>query len=388
MRVACLSYSAIPSRTANAVHIMKMCQAFASLKHEVTLYARFGDEPAQDIFAHYGVERSFEIVRCCWPPLRDFGGPIYGLRVAKRVLARPLPDVCYSRDIYSQVACASIKRPIILEAHVPPRTVVGRSLQTFVFKRPHFWRLVVITQALQEEYRRLFPWFPGEKILVAPDGADIPNFDGKLQPEEAKRDQRRRLQVGYVGHLYRGRGIDLIFAMAKQLPEMEFHVVGGMEEDVIRWRKLAAGLLNLSIHGHVAPAKAEEFRQGMDVLLAPYQQGTVGVSGGGSLETSRWMSPMKIFEYMASRRPIIASDLPVLREVLTHDVNARLVPPADVTAWVGALRSLGGDPALRQRLAERAFEDVSSQFTWTIRADRILRGVQVGASTGPVGPSA
>ena len=106
----------------------------------------------------------------------------------------------------------------------------------------------------------------------------------------------------------------------------------------------------------------------LDVMLAPYQR-RVAIYGNSG-DTSRWMSPLKIFEYMAARKPMIASDMPVLREVL-DDSNAILVDPEDVDAWQNALTSLR-DPERREQLGTKAHQDFVAYYTWRARADRVL----------------
>jgi glycosyltransferase involved in cell wall biosynthesis len=84
---------------------------------------------------------------------------------------------------------------------------------------------------------------------------------------------------------------------------------------------------------------------------------------------------MKMFEYMASGAAIIASDLPVLGEVLRHDGNAVIAPAGDAAAWRQALEALLADPARRTRLAAQAHADLVAQHTWRARAEVILGGL-------------
>jgi glycosyltransferase involved in cell wall biosynthesis len=105
----------------------------------------------------------------------------------------------------------------------------------------------------------------------------------------------------------------------------------------------------------------------------PYQQ-VVYVDAKRKVSTANYMSPMKMFEYMASQRAIISSDLPVLREVL-NETNARLCPPDDVEAWIVAIRELISAPQVAAQLSQRAYQDVQ-EHTWQKRVQRILDTVQ------------
>ncbi|MES0359515.1 MAG: glycosyltransferase, partial [Anaerolineales bacterium] len=87
----------------------------------------------------------------------------------------------------------------------------------------------------------------------------------------------------------------------------------------------------------------------------------------------RYLSPMKLFEYMACERAICSSDLPVLREVLSEDM-AVLLPPEDIDAWVAALRDLQDNPAHRKSMANKARQEVD-QYSWDRRAQKILEGI-------------
>jgi glycosyltransferase involved in cell wall biosynthesis len=109
-----------------------------------------------------------------------------------------------------------------------------------------------------------------------------------------------------------------------------------------------------------------------DILIAPYGP-RVAHSGTGDI--SRWMSPLKIFEYMAAARPIVTSDLPVLREVLRNNETALLCQPGDVQAYVAALRRLAADFDLRNKLGSAGRDLLEAKYTWENRAKRVFEGI-------------
>ena len=158
--------------------------------------------------------------------------------------------------------------------------------------------------------------------------------------------------------------------MAHALPDMDFHIVGGTPEDIAFWKDKTSNMTNLFLHGHVSPARTSAFMMNCDILLAPYQQ-KVEVAGGGG-NTVQWMSPLKIFEYMSSGKPMICSDLPVLHEVLDNGVTALLCPPDDLAAWQMALQKLYKDSILAQDIGRKAKEKFLACYTWKKRAAFII----------------
>ena len=107
----------------------------------------------------------------------------------------------------------------------------------------------------------------------------------------------------------------------------------------------------------------------MNILIAPYQLDTSVL--GGKITTD-WMSPLKIFEYMSSRRPIIVSDIKVLKEILTHKKNCIMVKPNSITEWKNAINFLLKKKKYSVKIADRAYEDFLNNFTWKKRAKRIV----------------
>jgi len=163
----------------------------------------------------------------------------------------------------------------------------------------------------------------------------------------------------------------LLLELARRLPEVQFLWVGGREADVQDWRSRlqAEGLANIHLTGFVHNSQLPLYQAAADVLLMPYERAISGSSGGNS---AAYASPMKMFEYMACRRPILSSDLPVIREVLSER-NAVLLPPEAPAAWAESLSSLLNDTSQRNTLVNQAWLDVQP-YTWLERARRALAG--------------
>jgi glycosyltransferase involved in cell wall biosynthesis len=115
--------------------------------------------------------------------------------------------------------------------------------------------------------------------------------------------------------------------------------------------------------GQVAPERVPLYLSAFDVCAMPFPW---------TEHFAYYASPIKLFEYMAARRAIVASNLPSTAEVLTDGESALLVPPSDVDALAAAITRLRDDPALRGKMAAKAYEIVMSHYTWEARVKTIL----------------
>ena len=243
--------TALPSRVASAVNVLKMCRSFAAAGHEVTLYARGRQRNAAAVFDAYGVERRFELVLRAPPGLRLTKNLLFPLQVAREVARRPPPDLLYGRHAYA-LACAAGRTasPFAYEAHALPKRRPRRLAEAWLFRRSRFSMLVAISRALAEDYGARFPSLEGREVLVAHDGADPVAAEAADGPPPAPWPGRPGApRIGYVGHLYPGKGMETVAALAELLPECDVHAVGGTERDLSLWRGRCAGLANLHLHG-------------------------------------------------------------------------------------------------------------------------------------------
>lgn len=326
-----------------------------------------------DDFAFYGVTPDFAILKL--PRPENSGGGIRYTWEQGRLLRhwrkhhhQPL---VYSRDLWGGWLAARQGYPVLFEAHGMPAGRMGRTLLRQMVTAPTFRRLVVISQGLADDLAQAGLLPANGDVVVAHDGAEALPDVAQVQGEN---NGHGRVKIGYVGHLYPGRGVEMIMELARRLNDCQFDLVGGNERDVQHWRELVSNKYsNLRLHGFVPPAELASYYQQMDILLMPYQRQVQVASG--KTDTSRWMSPMKLFEYMAAGKAIVSSDLPVLREVLAHERNALLVAPGDVAGWVTAVNRLIADPDLRQRLGQAARQDLLAHYTWQARAQKVLDGL-------------
>ena len=375
--LAYIAASFIPGLAANSFQIMKMSEAIATAPRDVVLVAARGNGPVDTdaLRRSYGIARvpPFHFI-----PLRPRWG-IHEFNLRAAWFARRIgASLVLSRSVGAAAIAARLGLPTIWECHGPPQGFERRYWSMLVGAKG-FRRLVVISDALRRIMTEQYPQIADLDVIVAHDGVDIARFSNIPPPEAAKRAAGRdpaRPIAGYAGHLYEGRGIDVILDCARALPHWTFLVAGGAPADVaaLTRRCQELDLSNVELLGFVENAELPGRLAVADVLLMPYQR-RVMVSGG-RLDTAQWMSPLKMFEYMAMGRAIVASDLPVLREVL-DDSCAVLVEPDRSADWIAALERAINDRTRWQSLSDAARQRVTA-YGWPMRVRRMFEGIGAG----------
>ena len=351
----------VPS--ANAIQVSRMCEAFAQAGADVTLwYPRFASaDTRRDWRAYHGVATSFDARPVPVPmTARLFASPaLPALKLVgyTRMLARlRSSDVIYTRCFAASAFFPRLLRGprVMFEAHeFPPSRSRLRALRGVD-------AIVSITAAAADEIGEALQ-FPRARMLVAPDGVPARWLAEPLDRDVARGAlglSARPLAV-YTGKFQAGTA-ELLAAIATRLGGRADLLALGLGAAEARAR--VGDVAGLTIRDAVSADDARRYQAAADVLLMPHT---------GQVRWARYTSPLKLFEYMAAARPIVASHLPVLDEVVRHGETAWLVPVGDAAAMADGIAHILDDRALAARLAGRARDEVG-HYTWEARAHRIL----------------
>ncbi len=381
MRVAYVDSHAFPSTAPESLQTFHTCVGLAAHAEAVWLLGGRGESnPAR----YYGVEQPPNLHLASVPRFRREAGwfrpawtlPFHLLALAavRRVVQQHGVNVMITRDL--KLARFAARRrgslpPILFESHQifadTLRDEIARSRKDLSAKLKRLAEceaevyakadgLIVLTERLADMMRTRFQ--TSGRILVAPDGVDL----RAALPVELDASHG---PVTYLGSFHHWKGVEFLIRAAAADEQLRLCLVGGVPEPRAQLTRLATELKVLDrvqFVGPVAPPQRWRYLAQASACVLPLTRSAFGTS---------FTSPLKLFEYMAAARPIVASDLPAIREVLRDGKNALLVPPEDPKALAAALRRLREDQDLARRLAVQAASEVRS-YTWDARGQRIV----------------
>ncbi|MBI5963246.1 MAG: glycosyltransferase [Chloroflexi bacterium] len=375
MKIAIITNSRIPSLTANSIQAMKVTQALMQLEHDVCLFApREAEEVSTELLlSHYGLRLAPRLeLLPSERYFKRFDFIFHAQRAAKNFGA----DLIYTWMPQSAVVGLWAGYPVVLEMHGDVSGTMGAWWLRQFWKAKGNKVMTVTTSALRNALERSTKLqFKDESLLIAPNGVELEKYDGLPNPPEARHQLNlpEGLTVGFTGHIYPGRGAELLFELAKQMPQVNFLWVGGTPELVDTWRGKLTGakMTNVTMIGFVKHERIALYQAASDVLLMPYSR-TIEASSGQDI--AEVINPMKMFEYMASGRAIVSADLPSIREVL-NEGNAVFCESGNwelvIGKWKAAIESLLADESRRHELGAQARKDVK-RLTWVKREERVM----------------
>ncbi len=395
MKITYIANARMPTEKAHGYQICKMCESFSMCsanqqmntseanKVEVELVVpRRRNHIKEDPFKYYKVEENFKIKKL---PSIDLVGRIQRLGFWMQNLSFTFSllfylflkkqDIIYSRDLISLWFLSKFKKNLVYEAHSLPNNFA-------LYKKTFQKTKAIITINNYLKNYLIKKGISEAKILVAPDGVDLNIFNINLTKEQARKklglDLDKKI-IGYTGSfktLNQDKGLTVILESLALLSEQDkilFIAIGGTKDQIDYYNELAEQKKiqrQVKLIQRVELKELAVYQKACDILLMPFPK---------NQHYSYYMSPLKMFEYMASNRPIIASDLPSIREILDHK-NSVLVSPDNPQKLAKGIKKVLSDKNLAEKISRQALIKVE-KYSWQIRAKKIINFINKGILT-------
>ncbi|MFA6050275.1 MAG: glycosyltransferase [Candidatus Paceibacterota bacterium] len=362
----------LPTEKAHGYQIAKMCESFGGLGFDVALLVptKKHNPVTKDIFSYYGLQKTFRIERILTPDFFAWKFVPSSLRFflqsawfALAMLFRRIDAeaIYYLRnpELVWVLKFRGVSK-VIFEAHMLP-------------KKRQFYKACVKDADLipcnSKGTMRALQDIGIGNLMLSPNGVDIEAFDSAPKKEKARQDLNITLEkkiVLYAGHLYAWKGVGTLLEAAKLDTSNEtlFYFVGGKANEIEKLKKEMGveGIPHIVFHEHIEHSLIPVYLKAADVVVLPNSK--------KSEESVAFTSPIKMFEYMASGTPIVAADLPSIREILSEE-NACFFTSDSALSLKEKIDLLLSDRELAKRLSQSARKDVG-QYTWVNRAKNIV----------------
>ena len=360
-----LSNSIFPSHLANNVHVMKMCSAFSSQGFEVTLLCK-KTRPinSAELFTRYSVINNFRIKSFQLLKFPFCSVAISALAYIYFILLKKDREtLIYSRNRHSSFILAILKISHIYEMHGLSSSKIQSWMDSVICSSVSA-KIVTISASLKNDLLNRYASVDAAKILIAHDGADV---QGVVNVKPAKLHGLFKYNVGYVGSLFPGKGVEFLCEASKQLPDFGFHIVGGDKIAISKMVETCGQTSNLFFYGHVPHGETKSFLKAFDVAVLPNEHVVKTLDGE---DIGKYTSPLKLFEYLSFDKKIVLSDIPVLREVIDESYGF-FFEPSDVSSLVKVLSSTRGS------CHKKGSKMIKEKYSWEFRSKFILKNLEL-----------
>ena len=351
---------------ASSIHVAKMSEAFAINGHEVYLIIPINNNNIDDFYYYYDVEPIFNIVptwgvKRGW--LRHF---IHG--VASLFKLKNKYDYIITRNITFAYIGSFFLKNIIIDIHHPPINFISKLAYKRFEKSANIKRISFNSEGTYEETKKILKKL--DKYIICHNGVDIKSFkvdyDVDLIKKDLNIDTDKKI-ITYVGNIYKGRGIDKIIKLSQEMKDVFFLIVGGDDHEVMKY-KADISNKNILFMGHILHKFIPKIYFISDIMIIPYDD---NFTIKGDIDASKFSSPIKIFEHLASGKPIVASNLTSINRILTNEIDSILVDPNSISSYKNAILKLLNNGNLYRSISSNAMNKANTQ-SWQIRAKNII----------------
>jgi len=393
MKIAVIYSQDLPNTYANSINTLKHADAFHCLGHEVTVFYislkknnnlhEFYDISKEINFKVFKENFFFSLTGKFWKKIQTTFDLLTntGIRdvfdtqkkIADFIIQNNF-DFVYARNFRASYYIIKSGIPIVVETHTA--NLKNRQMEKILGLNSYTnFKISTINEILKQNFINY--GMLKENIIVQEDAVDISKFK-KLK--QSKTELRKQLNlpvnkkiITYSGSLRSGKGLNSLFLVSEKMKENEdilFLIIGGANSEKQEYEKQAKekALYNILFTGFVLQDKIPFYLKASDILIMLYS----------NLEKNRIMdinttSPIKLFEYMASQTPIIASNIPTVAKIIEHKKHALMPKTDDIAEIKKSILTLLANKELRQLLTKNAFE-LAKKHTYTKRCKNLIYG--------------
>jgi glycosyltransferase involved in cell wall biosynthesis len=360
--------SRFPTERGQGIQIAKAVDGLTQLEHRVTLIVPERDQTTlvkriKSVRRWYNLKNEINVIYIDTPKpkgrLITLAGSVVLVWKVWSLLRKKSVDLIYSRDDFVAGIFAILGFKTFYEGHFEPER--GSLGHKFWLKRAN--GIVVNTKKLLKRYEAL--GFNKQKLLYLPNGVDKSWFDQK--PTQILRRKlnipKNEKLVVYAGSMYEWKGIEALIEAMKEVERACLVLIGGMKEDLIKWKKKALNKKNIYFLEQVSHEELKKYLASADVLVVPHSS--------EETHSRDYTAPIKLFEYAVLKKPIVASNIPSVTNLLSKS-DLLLVKPDDSRALAKGIKNAF---KVNTKMVEKAFNKAKEQ-TWEKRTERLVSFIE------------
>ena len=357
MKITYIAETSLTNRSAYTHHVLKMCDAF-SKKGKVELIIPFvkGKLNFKKIKRNFllKTKENFMIRSILKTNIVNFLNRfLFGLKVAN-FLKNNTSEVIVSRSLISSFFLCIFRINHFLEIHNELKGLTKFLLIYLNFiNSKYLIRIILISKSLSKKFNSI----KREKLLILHDAVDIKDFRFKVKNVKIPKS------VTYVGSFYKGKGVELILELARKFKRITFNIYG----DTLG--KHYQKLKNVKLHGYINYYLVPKALMNSDILILP--SANIQFGRAKNINITNYNSPLKMFDYLAAGKIILASKRDGICEILKHNHNSVIVKNYNLKSWSNALNSIIKKRYNLSKLRKNSLK-TSKIYTWDKRIIKIL----------------
>jgi hypothetical protein len=358
-----LSEISLPNTSAQVIQILKMCDSFSNKKKEVYLLVNHNETlKFFDLKKKYNLKTNFKIISLENNKNLNFLRRINLANKAIRYISlfKDNNKIVISRSIISSIIFSIFGKKNILELH-SENSGISRILFNFFRKTSAFKNqfFILIHKNLNKHFK-----FDKKKFIILDDAVDIEDFKFKKKIKKIKNS------CVYTGSFYKGKGVEFIFELSKILPKVKFYLYGDINTLDGRFKNNKQNK-NLIFRNHIEYSQIPKTLAKFEIILMPYSKKVYVKSK--SIEVGQYMSPLKLFDYLASGKILIASEHENYKHILIDKINCFSLHLNKINLWKNKIEDifLYNNNKLIKNIKSKA-RATAKKYTWKKRTTKII----------------